>query len=564
MNHRSFPTTFAHLLALALVLLLAASPARPASAVQVLRVNTGIPFPDTLDPVKASFVQEVGHLTPVFEGLTRLDDQLHVVPAAAESISYSTDGLTVTFTLRADLKYADGSLLNAMRFEYAILRALDPTVGGQFGSYLDNIVGAYEYSTADPASLTPGELAALRAAVQVRALNRLGSSPCTGYSQVDCRVLRVTLKQRQVAFFAIMSLWFTFPARQELIEGGGEQWWQDPARMVGNGPFILQSLNSGGHSTYGPNPHYWRGAPGYELHYSYITVPNDALAQYEAGALDITPAAFEILDLIRADPALSSQLKTSAGSCTYGVMMNSEVAPFDDIDVRTAFALAFDRDRWLQDLLGGVGVAALSWIPQGVPGHDAAENRLAFNPQQAQQALARSKYGGPAGLPPIRVQYLDSPRNTARWTWLRDQFASVLGVTIELEPGAMTPDTPMRILGWCGDYPDTSNYLSTYWRSSSTFAQRIHYANPAVDALLDQADGDLDPVTRLETYIEAQRAIIGDVPFIPGWYNQLGYLVKPHLTAPFTSFDALFYGQQGLLEFVFAPRQVFLPMLSNR
>jgi ABC-type transport system substrate-binding protein len=70
-------------------------------------------------------VGEIAHLLMMYEGLTRLDENLETVPAAAESWAYNDEATQLVFQLRPDLKYSDGSLLNAKRFEISILRNID-------------------------------------------------------------------------------------------------------------------------------------------------------------------------------------------------------------------------------------------------------------------------------------------------------------------------------------------------------------------------------------------------------------------------------------------------------
>src|SRR5690349_7352721 len=48
----------------------------------ILRVNTGA-YPDTIDPQKSSFLNEIGHLKLVYVGLTSLNEKLETVPGGA-------------------------------------------------------------------------------------------------------------------------------------------------------------------------------------------------------------------------------------------------------------------------------------------------------------------------------------------------------------------------------------------------------------------------------------------------------------------------------------------------
>ena len=39
-----------------------------------------------------------------------------------------------------------------------------------------------------------------------------------------------------------MGIWVAYPAKEELISEGGENWWNSSKYQIGNGPFILKSL----------------------------------------------------------------------------------------------------------------------------------------------------------------------------------------------------------------------------------------------------------------------------------------------------------------------------------
>ncbi|PDW01904.1 peptide ABC transporter substrate-binding protein [Candidatus Viridilinea mediisalina] len=65
----------------------------------------------------------------LYSGLMRLDDQLQPVPDLAEEWATTPDGRTLTFTLRSDLQWHDGTPLDAadVLFTLERLRALPPT-----------------------------------------------------------------------------------------------------------------------------------------------------------------------------------------------------------------------------------------------------------------------------------------------------------------------------------------------------------------------------------------------------------------------------------------------------
>ncbi len=141
--------------------------ATPEPTAKTLRVNLGT-YPDIIDPQKSSFVNEIGHLQMMYEGLTRADGELATVPGAAASWVYNDDATQLTFTLQPDLKYSDGSLLNAQRFAYSIMRNINPETAGEYAAITDEIAGAPEWRgfTADETKTEEENAAAKDAAHQ--------------------------------------------------------------------------------------------------------------------------------------------------------------------------------------------------------------------------------------------------------------------------------------------------------------------------------------------------------------------------------------------------------------
>lgn len=503
------------------------------SAEKVLRINLGT-FPDMIDPQRSSFVNEIALLKLAYEGLTRQDAELDTVPAAAESWTYNDNATVLTFTLRDGLKYSDGSLLNAERFAYSIRRNIDPATAGEYASITDEILGAPEWrGCGDDAAAC--EAAKAQVMESVKATHADGSA-CTGYDDAECNTLTLTLSRPAPYFHVVMSLWVTFPAKEELITAAGENWWLDAANHIGNGPFIMDTLEQGVRAFYTPNPNYWGQVPVVSIDFAFITDSAVAFEAYKNNEFDIIGLAAEDLEVVKADPVLSQEANIYPGSCSFAVMFHQLKEPFTDQKVREAFAHALDRDAWVQDVLRGLGSPTLTWIPKGFPGYDAEENRWGYDPEAALQAIADSSYGSVENLPPITLTFSDTPRNRTRNEWLAAKFKEVLGIDVKLDPVEATTYTALTkdintapqtfILGWCADYPDPQNWLSVYWRTGA-FGERIGYSNPELDALLEQADTELDPEKRAQLYADAQRLLTDGAPVAFMWNNVNAYLVKP-------------------------------------
>jgi oligopeptide transport system substrate-binding protein len=506
----------------------------PPAPLETLRVNLPA-YPDIVDPQMSGFNAEIAHLYMIYEGLTRLDKDLKTVPGAAESWQYNDKLDEITFTLRPGLKYSDGTLINAQRFVYAILRNVNPATAGQYASITDDIKGAIAYRSADLTTTSADDLQKLRDAVEVRALDSSGN-PCTGYDQANCNTVKISLAQPAPYFHTVMSLWVAAPVKQELIEAGGSEWWREPKNQVGNGPFIWTVNERDVKSEFIPNPYYWAGQPKYNLEYRYNPDTAVVYNAYKNNELDIANLGAEDLKAAKADPSLSQELRIYAGSCTYAVMFHAQKEPFTDPKIRAAFAYGLNREAWVTDILKGLGIPTLTWIPQGFPGYDAQETRWNYDPEKAKQMIKESSYGSVDKIPPITLTFSDSPRNRTRFEWLANQYKQSLGIDMKLNPveataySALTKDVStapqLYILGWCADYPDPQNWLSVYWLTG-TQCEDFGYSNPELDKLIKAADVEADPVKRMKLYDEAQKFMIGDVPNAILYIRPNAYLVKP-------------------------------------
>ena len=512
----------------------------------ILRINMGT-YPDIIDPQKSSFVNEIAHLKLIYEGLTRLDKDLATVPGAAEKWEYNADATEMTFTLRPDLKYSDGSILNAKRFEYSILRNIDPATAGEYAGITDEIIGAPEWRMASAEDLeAKGE--ELKAAVEVRALDAAGNA-CADYEQADCLTLKVKFAKPAPYFHTVMSLWVTFPAKEELIDEGGEIWWNSSKFQIGNGPFVLQNLEPFVRAYFTPNANYWAGVATYDVEYSFITEGAVAFEAYKNNEFDIVGLGAEDLATVQADAVLSKEANIYPGSCTYAFYMNKDKPPFDDAKVREAFSYGTNRDVWVSDILKGLGSSTLTWIPKGFPGYDGEETRWGYDLEKAKAAIAESTYKSFDALPEITLTFSGTARNISRFEWLANQWTTNLGAKIKLDPVESTTYTALTknretlpqvfYLGWCADYADPQNWLSVYWMTTSAFAQRYGFSNPEMDALMQEADATLDPAKRADLYLQAQRLLVGEAAVIMMVNNVNSYLVKPWVqNIQFTPMDA--------------------------
>lgn len=506
---------------------------------KILRVHQ-VTFPDVVDPQKSSFSSEIAVLTLNYEGLTRQDSELNTVPAAAESWEFNEDATEVTFTLREGLTYSDGSPLTSENFRYAVERTCDPNTAGQYQSILFEIVGCADFAGADPADTAAYDT--LKAGL--------------GATTPDDRTLVLSLTQPAPYFATVVSLWVLHPARQDLVEAGGDEWWKDPAAQLGNGPFQMTGWDEGLQLTFAANENYWNGRPLLDgIEYVYQGESSIAIEAFRAGDLDIVDVDPAQIPVVSADPELADQVQQYAVASSYNLSFNLTQEPFTDIKVRQAFSHAIDRETYCGVIRNGDCVPTLSWIPLGLPGAIETD-QFGFDPEAAVAALAESSYGGPDALPELTMYYnSNDTANTARAEWLAGQFRDILGVEVALAPTEGTALTELRkepttypqlllVGGWIQDYPDPQNWLSVYWTCDAIFAERVGYCNEEFDELTNEADTLTDQEARLALYEQAGQILVDDIPG-PFMYNGTQTsLVNPAVTGyTATALDVEWPGQ---------------------
>ena len=356
----------------------------------------------------------------------------------------------------------------------------------------------------------------------------------SGLKALDHHTLQVTIDAAKPYFLFKLTLPVAFVLDQKNVESG-PNWYRTPN---GTGPYKLTRWDSFKVMVYSANPYYYLGAPSIpqivvEL---YTGV---GINLYETGEIDMTGIsstdASRVLD--PADP-LHPDLVSGVSLCTNLVVFDVTKPPFDDVKVRQAFSMAFDRQKFIDVVENGTSLPAKGLYPPALPGFNSNLQGLPYDPQKARQLLSQSKYGGAQGLPAI--VYTDSGfGNTAGpdVAALAQMWEQNLGVKITIEN--IEPDKYLdRVYsgqhgqlfsgGWCADYPDPENFADVLFHSGAQ--QNIgNYSNPALDTLLDQARSERDVAKRIQLYQQAEQMIVQDAPALFISHPVSYMLVKPYV-----------------------------------
>jgi oligopeptide transport system substrate-binding protein len=441
----------------------------------------------------------------VFSGLVSFDPQLNLTPDLAERWEVSNDGLTYTFHLRTNAKFHNGRAVTAQDVVYSLERAASPALASDTAlTYLGDIAGIREF-------------AAGRA------------DHISGLSILDDHTLQITIDAPKLYFLLKLTYPTSFIVDKENVESGSE-WYRQPN---GTGPYRLVEWRSFERIVYEANKDFYLGAPS--IPYIVVNLYSGVSERlYETGQVDIAGVSSVDRFIDPAEP-LSRELRTGVSLCTGYVVFDIAQPPFDDVNVRKAFTMAFNRQQYIDIVFNGHALPAHGLYPPALPGFNLALKGLPYDPAQARELLKQSKYG----INPPPIVFTNSGTGSSispGVAAMAEMWQQNLGITItieNLEPNFYYDQIysgnhgQLFSTGWCADYPDPENFADALFHSASS--QNGGYFNPELDALLEAARVEQDVTKRIALYQQAEQIIVEDAAalFTVHWLSH--ELVKPYV-----------------------------------
>ncbi len=334
-------------------------------------------LPQTFDPAFAAAPPDTDAVRALFEGLTDYDPKtLAPVPAVATRWESSNDGRVWTFYLRDNARWSNGDKVTAQDFVRSWERTLKIGPLAPHTELLANIEGAA------PSVSVPHSFGA-------RAINE--------------HVLQVTLHHADDSFPALVAHPVFRPVKVATAESTNRL---ESHELISNGAFHLSAAERDRVQLERAKT-YWDDASVSLDRVTFVNTPNaeDALSAYRAGEIDaITNAPFEPLALKLLAPYQDFH-RATFGALTY-YAFNTSHAPFDDVRVREALALAIDRERISRDDLGGSTEPAGKFFPEAMSGEKPVVDKaelLGHDVNKAKDLLAEAGYPDGEGFPVIRL-----------------------------------------------------------------------------------------------------------------------------------------------------------------
>lgn len=459
---------------------------------------------NTIDPALANDTLAGIPTRLVHEGLINYaSGSTELVPALAERWEVSPDGRAYTFHLRPNITFSDGTPITSEDFRYSWERLLNPRRLPSPGA--ENyrlIVGFDDYREGRAAHLA-------------------------GVETPDPRTLVVRLADADRTFLHVMAMRFVSVVPRHVVEPmGDERFGQAP---VGAGPFVLERWEPNARIVLRRNPRFWNAAATHldrvELELS--VARHLQFMRFLAGEIDYAHnyslSTADYLWLL-GNRAWSPYVVRQPGALIAGLMMNTEMAPFDNVHVRRAVTYALDRDAVARARNYRIG-PAWSLYPPTVAGYR-AENplRQRYDVSVARREMALA--GHPHGLPDEVTLWVGEGETGGIYGDLIQADLARIGIRVRQRPAAASiyyaaigrrHTAQLAIDGWQMDYPDPSNFIEPNFHSRSIQEEQssnhAFYRNAEVDRMLDHAKVEGDRAARLALYQQAEDQVLRDAPW---------------------------------------------------
>jgi peptide/nickel transport system substrate-binding protein len=433
--------------------------------------------PQTFDPIQAtnSTVDEV--VIPAYDTLVDYDANNELGNRLAESYEVSEDGLSIDVTLR-EATFHDGSPVTSEDVAYTLDRIKELGVGV-----------ASELASYDSTEVT------------------------------DDRTFTIRLSAPFAPFVPALSR--VYILNSELVEQNrgqdfGQTWLA--SNDAGSGPYQLEEYVTNQQATFSRYEDYWGGFEGQAEQVVFRYLPEaatqrDALQRGEVDvAMDIATT-----DLQALESSDAVEIDRADTLVQLYIFFNTQKGATADPRVREAVRLAYDYQAHVDQILAGNGSVAEGPLPAAMECHA----DIPPSEQDLERARALLEEAGQSDLS-LTMTYLPVIEEHDRAGTLLQSALREIGVDLQLQgvtfPAYVdlianvetTPDLGMIYA--FPVYPDPNavlfiNFHSQFIGGGYNYAA---YANPEVDALVQEAQQLTDLEERCPLYEQAQEIVEGD------------------------------------------------------
>jgi peptide/nickel transport system substrate-binding protein len=489
----------------------------PASAADplVLRAGTTQTL-QSLNPWNVVEVIDFEVMTLNYDTLVGFGKDLEPVPGFAESWTRSADGHTWTFKIRAGMKWSDGQPATSEDARWTMQYVLTATKA-------ERVLGL-------------GYLEPYQTAAGVTAV----TAPDPTTLVVTTNLNNPLLLQSYVPILPA-HIWSKLDAKKASTS------FQNPAPIVGSGPYQVVEYKPGQFVRLDRNPNYW-GEKGAEDQVVITTFKNDdtmiqALKKGELDyARDVPAAQF---DQLKANPGGPIVTTEGVSNTFYELAFNCYTKPIagggastkalQDAAFRDALGYAIDKQAIVDKVFAGhATVGSTQVTPYQSKWHTDPSPLRTFDIAMAKQKLDAAGYpldGSGRRLDKegkqitLRLTWPGAPEEAKAAQLIADWFGQV-GVKVNAFPsdeGKLTSDLlppeadgkaafDMFIWDWVGD-PDPTSLLKVLTSKEIGASSDSLWTNTRYDELYDQQLGATDETVRKGMVDEMQSIVYREAPY---------------------------------------------------
>lgn len=486
----------------------------------------------TLDPANGNDDGSYNIIKYLSEGLVRNKGGV-IVPGVAESWDASPDGLEVTFHLRDNAVWTDGTPVTAEDFRYTFIRLLDPNVAY---NYCDS---AFIFKNGE--AYFNGECTAEEVGVEV----------------IDEKTLKITREEPSIETLFELAGTAFLPVRQDYAEQYGVAYGAEASQIMTNGAYTLTEWGHDAQMVLTKNDTYWdKDSINLDkVTYMLGASGDTAIDMMMAGQLDLITNGVESKVASLTDLGFVAEPFSSGYQCLHmnSAGRNEDSAKFmSNSNFRRALNLTINRDAIIASAnLGWSATTRISatndmgvsdtmhneYPLEGWPTNgDAAKAKEYFD-------LAMQELGTTAeDVPELSMLCFDSEGNMTILQAAQDMILNTLGIKCVIDPQPIQQMIGKAISGdwdfWYGGM--TAGTMD--WLSAGSVAEGF-YSNPANDdygtynycneefnALFDKASIALDVKERKDLLFEMEKILVEDPATIMLGWNRTFVVTKANLT----------------------------------
>jgi peptide/nickel transport system substrate-binding protein len=462
----------------------------------------------SLDPARTNDIESLEVAEQVYGRLVRFAaGRLEPEADLATSWSVSDDGTIWTFELRPNVRFQDGTPVDAEAVVFSFERQILP-----------------EHPNHEP------DFAWTRSYHNIRRVRVAG--PLRVQFEID---------RPYAPFLANLAMGPAAIVSPTAVRKWGHEFGRHP---VGAGPYRFVEWIPGDRITLERNPDYW-DEPARTRYLVLLAMPDSRqrLQALESGAADvIQQLAPDDLALVRLHPDLRLVM-TPAALVSY-LAMNTQRRPLNDPRIRRAIAHAIRTEALVKLVYQGLGIPAIGPLPPNVWGARSDVVTYPYDPAKARKLLAEAGWQG-AREPPLKLfapsastQYMPDPERVAGI--IKNCLAEV-GVSVDVvlsdpadhQRALWAGEHDLALHGWFNDNGDPDNFLYTLLDSDNTTGSRpsniAFYSNGWFHDVIGMAQRTTDRAERERLYSQAQAILATDLPWVPLAHSKVVFAARTNV-----------------------------------